>query len=71
MRKEECKLSEEKVVAMMRHSITLDTESGQTMAEYAVVLGMITFVIVTTFSLLSDQIVTGFERTLSILTSVA
>jgi Flp pilus assembly pilin Flp len=56
---------------MMRHSITLDTESGQTMAEYAVVLGMITFVIVTTFSLLSDQIVTGFERTLSILTSVA
>jgi Flp pilus assembly pilin Flp len=56
---------------MMRHWITLDTESGQTMAEYAVVLGVITFVIVTTFSLLSDQIVTGFERTLSILTSVA
>jgi Flp pilus assembly pilin Flp len=56
---------------MMGHSITLDTESGQTMAEYAVVLGVITFVIVTTFSLLSDQIAAGFERTLSILTSVA
>ena len=55
---------------MMRRSITLDTESGQTMAEYALVLGVITFVIVTTFSLLSDQIVAGFERTLSILTSV-
>jgi Flp pilus assembly pilin Flp len=58
-------------VTMMRYSITLDTESGQTMAEYAVVLGVITFVIVTTFSLLSDQIAAGFERTLSILTSVA
>jgi Flp pilus assembly pilin Flp len=59
------------VVTMMRHLITLDTESGQTMAEYAVVLGVITFVIVTTFSLLSDQIVVSFQRTLSILTSLA
>jgi Flp pilus assembly pilin Flp len=56
---------------MMGHSITLDTESGQTMAEYALVLGVITFVIVTTFSLLSDQIVVSFQRTLSILTSLA
>jgi Flp pilus assembly pilin Flp len=55
---------------MMRHSITFHAESGQTMAEYALVLGVITFVIVTTFSLLSDQIVVAFERTLGILTSV-
>jgi Flp pilus assembly pilin Flp len=55
---------------MMRHSITFQTESGQTMAEYAVVLGVITFVIVTTFSLLSDTITAGFMRTLGILTSV-
>ena len=54
----------------MQHSITFQTESGQTMAEYAVVLGVITFIIVTTFSLLSDQIAAGFDRTLSVLTSV-
>ena len=56
---------------MMRASITFHKESGQTMAEYAVVLGVITFIIVATFSLLSDEIVAAFERTLSILTSVA
>lgn len=56
---------------MMRHSITFHTESGQTMAEYAVVLGVITLAIVTTLSLLSDQIAAGFDRTLSVLTSVA
>lgn len=55
---------------MMRLSITTETESGQTMAEYAVVLGVITFIIVTTFSLLSDQIDVAFNRTLAILTSV-
>ena len=56
---------------MMRHSITFHTESGQTMAEYAVVLGVITFIIVTTFSLLSDEIAAGLGRTVSLLTSVA
>lgn len=55
---------------MMRHSITFHTETGQTMVEYAVVLGVITLTIVTTFSLLSNTIATGFARTLSILTSV-
>ena len=55
---------------MMRHSMTFNKESGQTMAEYAVVLGVITFIIVTTFSLLSDQIAAAFDRTLNILTSV-
>jgi Flp pilus assembly pilin Flp len=55
---------------MMRHSITFQSESGQTMAEYALVLGVITFVIVTAFSLLSDTINAAFVRTLGILTSV-
>ena len=59
-----------KVVTMMRHPITFRTESGQTMAEYALVVGVITFVIVTTFSLLSDTIVAAYQRTFDILTSV-
>jgi Flp pilus assembly pilin Flp len=48
----------------------IESESGQTMAEYAVVLGVITFVIVTTFSLLSDAINAAFTRTLEIVQSV-
>ena len=55
---------------MMRNSIAFQPEPGQTMVEYAVVLGVITFVIVTTFSLISDQIVVAFERTLGIIASV-
>ena len=55
---------------MMRHPIAFRTESGQTMAEYALVVGVITFVIVTTFSLLSDTIVAAYQRTFDILTSV-
>ena len=55
---------------MMRYSITFHTESGQTMAEYALVLGVITLAIVTTFSLLSDAIAAGLDRTVSVLTSV-
>ena len=55
---------------MMRNPITFRNEAGQTMVEYAVVLSVITFVIVATFSLLSSQINAAFERTLSILTSV-
>ena len=55
---------------MMRQLITFRSESGQTMAEYALVVGVITFVIVTTFSLLSDTIVAAYTRTFDILTSV-
>lgn len=55
---------------MMSDPITLHEEVGQTMAEYALVLGVITFIIVATFSLLSDQINAAFVRTLNILTSV-
>ena len=55
---------------MMRKSVPFHTESGQTMAEYAVVLSVITLVIVATFSVLSDAIGAGFDRTLNILTSI-
>ena len=42
-------------------------ERGQTMAEYAVVLGVITIAIVTTFAVLSGAIENAFERTLEII----
>jgi Flp pilus assembly pilin Flp len=58
-----------KVVTMMEDSIRLNAESGQTMAEYAMVLGVITLVIVTTLSLLSSEINAAFNRTISIVTS--
>jgi Flp pilus assembly pilin Flp len=58
------------VVTMMKSPITIQNEAGQTMVEYAVVLGVITFVIVTTLSLRSGHINAAFTRTLSILTSV-
>ncbi len=48
----------------------IEAEAGQTMAEYAVVLGVITLVIVTTFSLLSDAINAAFARTVEIVQSV-
>jgi Flp pilus assembly pilin Flp len=44
-------------------------EKGQTMAEYTVVLAVITLAIVTTISLLSDAINAGFERTLDVVQS--
>ena len=54
----------------MMRQITFHAEAGQTMAEYAVVLGVITLAIVATFSLLSGAIATAFNRTLSIITSI-
>ena len=51
---------------MSMEMITVEAEAGQTMAEYTVVLGVITIAIVTTISLLSDAINAGFERTLEI-----
>jgi Flp pilus assembly pilin Flp len=57
---------EKKVVTMSREHIQINAESGQTMAEYTVVLGVITLAIVTTFSLLSGAIDDAFMRTLEI-----
>ena len=49
--------------------IFFKADEGQTMAEYAVVLGMITLAIVTTFSLVSGAIDSAFQRTLEIVQS--
>ena len=51
---------------MSREYIQINAESGQTMAEYTVVLGVITLAIVTTFSLLSGAIDDAFMRTVEI-----
>lgn len=49
--------------------ITTEADAGQTMAEYAVVLSVITLAIVTTFALLSDAIYDSFMRTVEIVQS--
>ncbi|HUQ23514.1 MAG TPA: hypothetical protein VM049_10935 [Gaiellaceae bacterium] len=54
---------------MMMNKIGLYAESGQTMAEYALVISVITLVIVTTFSLLSGEIGAAFDRTLTIVSA--
>jgi Flp pilus assembly pilin Flp len=55
---------------MFKLLIDADSEAGQTMAEYTVVLGVITLAIVTTISLLSGAIDDAFMRTLEIVDSV-
>lgn len=55
---------------MSRQKIAPRGERGQTMAEYAVILGVITITIVTTFSVLSGAIAAGFQRTVDIVSSV-
>ena len=54
---------------MLSKKIFLKADDGQTMAEYAVVLGMITLAIVTTISVLSGAINDAFIRTLEIVES--
>jgi len=61
--------SKREVVTMLKQLIRLPAESGQTMAEYAVVLGVITLTIVTTLSFLSSAMNAAFERTLSVIAS--
>jgi len=56
-----------KVVTMLQEVSEVRTEQGQTMAEYTVVLGLITLAIVTTFALLSDAMNEAFARTLEVM----
>ena len=49
----------------------VEGESGQTMAEYAVVLGMITLAIVMSFGLLSGAIEAAYTETVDLISSVA
>lgn len=54
----------------MSKQITIQNERGQTMAEYAVVLGVITLAIVASFSLLSDAVAAAIEQTLDLVGGV-
>ena len=62
--------TQRKVVTMLQEVKEVRTEDGQTMAEYTVVLGVITFVIVATFALFSDAINDSFLNTVEIVESV-
>lgn len=56
---------------MTKHLIhRVEGESGQTMAEYAVVLGMITLAIVMSFGLLSGAIEAAYTETVDLISSV-
>jgi Flp pilus assembly pilin Flp len=59
--------TQRKVVTMLQEVKGVRTEEGQTMAEYTVVLGLITLAIVTTFALLSDAMNEAFARTLEVM----
>lgn len=49
-----------------QHGDTVSPESGQTMAEYSLVLGLIVLVTVATFTLLSGGIGQAFDRTVAL-----
>jgi Flp pilus assembly pilin Flp len=56
-----------KVVTMsMGKMIQIKAEGGQTMAEYTVVLGVITIAIVATFALLSGAINESYEKAIEV-----
>lgn len=53
----------------MSKGMNIKAEGGQTMAEYTVVLGVITIAIVATLSLLSGAVNDAFIRTLEVVES--
>ena len=55
---------------MTREGIGFDRQLGQTMAEYVVVLGVITLAIVTSFAAMSGAVENAFGRTLDLLSSI-
>jgi Flp pilus assembly pilin Flp len=56
---------------MSLNEITIENEEGQTMAEYAVVLGVITGAIVFSISILSGAIGAMFEWTFGLIDAIA
>jgi len=50
-----------------RNRLRLSRETGQTMAEYAVILGVITPVVALAFALLGDAIIPMVERVIGFL----
>ena len=63
------KSDEKKVVTMSKGMIQTKAEGGQTMAEYTVVLGVITIAIVATLALLSGAINDAFIRAIEVVES--
>lgn len=63
------KSDENKVVTMSKGMIQTKAEGGQTMAEYTVVLGVITIAIVATLALLSGAINDAFIRAIEVVES--
>lgn len=55
---------------MVVDRIVLHDQKAQTMPEYAVVLGVITFAIVTAISLLSGAVTAAFQRTLDVVSTI-
>jgi Flp pilus assembly pilin Flp len=55
----------------MSREIEHREQRGQTMAEYVVVLGVITLAIVTSFAAMSGAVENAFRRTLELLSSIA
>jgi Flp pilus assembly pilin Flp len=54
-----------RVAALIQHTTN---EAGQTMAEYAVVLGVVSLIVVAALTLLSTDVATGISRVASFLT---
>jgi Flp pilus assembly pilin Flp len=55
---------------MLRKRITLTGESGQTMAEYAFVLGVIILGVIVSLTFLSDAIAAGISNAADVIESV-
>lgn len=55
----------------MTNRIAPSEQKGQTMPEFAIVLGMITVAIVTTISLLSDAALRMFENAVDVISQLA
>jgi Flp pilus assembly pilin Flp len=55
---------------MLRKRITLTDESGQTMAEYAFVLGVIILGVIVSLTFLSDAIAAGISNAADVIESV-
>ncbi|MDX6396688.1 MAG: hypothetical protein QOJ43_96 [Gaiellaceae bacterium] len=55
---------------MLRKGITLTAESGQTMAEYAFVLGVIILGVIVSLTFLSDAIAAGISNAADVIESV-
>ncbi len=55
----------------LRNRISLTAESGQTMAEYAVVLSVIILSVIAAFSLFSDAVATSINDAVDMIRSVS